>query len=101
MPDTVESPTEERFRPRERVEHALAEVTALLRKHRLVEGLLQDQLEHAPESVAARVPVESAVARHNREEGRDPALGSSVMITAVTDPGGFFIFLGLAKIFLV
>jgi len=33
--------------------------------------------------------------------GRDPALGSSVMITAITDSGGFFIFLGLATIFLV
>lgn len=33
--------------------------------------------------------------------GRDPAIGSSVMITAITDSGGFFIFLGLATIFLV
>jgi len=33
--------------------------------------------------------------------GRDPALGSSVMITAITDSGGFFIFLGLASVFLV
>jgi magnesium transporter len=33
--------------------------------------------------------------------GRDPALGTSVMITAVTDSGGFFIFLGLATIFLI
>lgn len=33
--------------------------------------------------------------------GRDPALGSSVLITAVTDSGGFFIFLGLATIFLI
>ena len=33
--------------------------------------------------------------------GRDPAIGSSVMITAVTDSGGFFIFLGLATLFLV
>jgi len=33
--------------------------------------------------------------------GRDPALGSSVMITAMTDSGGFFIFLGLATLFLV
>lgn len=33
--------------------------------------------------------------------GRDPAVGSSVMITAVTDSGGFFIFLGLATIFLM
>jgi magnesium transporter len=33
--------------------------------------------------------------------GRDPALGSSVLITAMTDSGGFFIFLGLASIFLM
>ncbi|SNS11710.1 magnesium transporter [Pseudomonas segetis] len=33
--------------------------------------------------------------------GRDPALGASVMITAVTDSGGFFIFLGLASVFLI
>ena len=33
--------------------------------------------------------------------GRDPAIGSSVLITACTDSGGFFIFLGLATIFLV
>lgn len=31
---------------------------------------------------------------------RDPAVGSSVLITAITDTGGFFIFLGLATIFL-
>ena len=31
--------------------------------------------------------------------GRDPAVGSSVLITAVTDSGGFFIFLGLATLF--
>jgi len=33
--------------------------------------------------------------------GRDPALGASVMITAITDSGGFFIFLGLATVFLI
>jgi magnesium transporter len=33
--------------------------------------------------------------------GHDPAVGSSVMITAITDSGGFFIFLGLATLFLV
>jgi magnesium transporter len=33
--------------------------------------------------------------------GRDPALGSSVLITACTDSGGFFIFLGLATLFLL
>lgn len=36
-----------------------------------------------------------------RKFGHDPALGSSVMITAVTDSGGFFIFLSLATIFLL
>jgi len=32
---------------------------------------------------------------------RDPAVGSSVLITAITDTGGFFIFLGLATLFLL
>lgn len=36
-----------------------------------------------------------------RKLDRDPALGSSVLITAVTDSGGFFIFLGLATLFLL
>lgn len=31
---------------------------------------------------------------------RDPAIGSSVMITFVTDSMGFFIFLGLATVLL-
>ena len=33
--------------------------------------------------------------------GRDPAVGASVLITACTDSGGFFIFLGLATLFLL
>lgn len=33
--------------------------------------------------------------------GRDPAAGSSVMLTFVTDGMGFFLFLGLARVFLV
>src|SRR3954468_9476994 len=33
--------------------------------------------------------------------GKDPAVGSSVLITACTDSGGFFIFLGLATLFLM
>ena len=33
--------------------------------------------------------------------GKDPALGSSVLITAFTDSGGFLIFLGLATVFLL
>ncbi len=33
--------------------------------------------------------------------GRDPAQGSSVLLTFTTDSMGFFIFLGLARAFLV
>lgn len=33
--------------------------------------------------------------------GKDPAVGASVMLTAITDSMGFFIFLGLAKWFLI
>lgn len=33
--------------------------------------------------------------------GRDPALGSSVLLTATTDSIGFFVFLGLATLFLL
>lgn len=33
--------------------------------------------------------------------GRDPAIGSGILLTAITSSGGFFIFLGLATIFLV
>ena len=33
--------------------------------------------------------------------GADPAIGGSVLITALTDSGGFFIFLGLATLFLI
>ena len=33
--------------------------------------------------------------------GKDPAVGSSVLITAMTDSGGFFIFLGLATLVLL
>lgn len=33
--------------------------------------------------------------------GRDPALGSSILLTATTDSLGFFIFLGLASLFLL
>ncbi len=32
--------------------------------------------------------------------GRDPVMGSSVLLTAVTDSAGFFIFLGLASLYL-
>jgi len=49
--------------------------------------------------VAALVGV--AVPLLRQRLGYDPAIGSSVMITAVTDSGGFFIFLGLATLFLL
>ena len=49
--------------------------------------------------VAAAVGV--AIPMTLRKLGRDPAMGSSVMITAVTDSGGFLIFLGLATLFLL
>jgi magnesium transporter len=48
--------------------------------------------------LAATVGVLIPLAMHKL--GRDPAQGSSVMITAVTDSGGFFIFLGLATLVL-
>lgn len=49
--------------------------------------------------LAALVGVMAPMLRHRL--GQDPAVGSSVIITAVTDSGGFFIFLGLATIFLM
>ncbi|MEP7327991.1 MAG: CBS domain-containing protein, partial [Betaproteobacteria bacterium] len=48
MPEILDSEPVERPAARERVQDALAEITALLRKHRLVEGLVHEQLEHAP-----------------------------------------------------
>lgn len=36
-----------------------------------------------------------------RSSGRDPAHGASVLLTFVTDGMGFFLFLGLARVFLV
>jgi magnesium transporter len=33
--------------------------------------------------------------------GKDPAMGSSVLLTFATDSLGFFIFLGLATVFLL
>jgi magnesium transporter len=49
--------------------------------------------------VAALIGVIAPVALHRF--GRDPAMGSSIILTASTDSMGFFIFLGLAAIFLV
>lgn len=33
--------------------------------------------------------------------GKDPAVGTSIILTAITDSMGFFIFLGLASVFLI
>jgi magnesium transporter len=49
--------------------------------------------------LAATAGVAIPMLRHRF--GGDPAIGSSVMITALTDSGGFFIFLGLATLFLL
>ena len=35
-----------------------------------------------------------------QSSGRDPAQGSSVLLTFITDSMGFFLFLGLARLFL-
>jgi magnesium transporter len=66
MPDNVHIPVTERHEPRERVQDALAAVTLLLRKNRLVEGLIHDQLEHAADAAHDELR-QSSVARQNRE----------------------------------
>ncbi|MGE5105322.1 MAG: magnesium transporter [Betaproteobacteria bacterium] len=67
MPDSPHDSVADRPEPRERVQDALAEVTALLRKHRLVEGLIHDQLEHG-NGEPRRDLTESPVARQNKAE---------------------------------
>jgi len=49
--------------------------------------------------LAAAVGVAIPLIQHRL--GRDPAFGSSVLLTFITDGMGFFIFLGLATVFLV
>jgi magnesium transporter len=67
MPDHLDA-SAERAKPRERVEHALADITALLRRHRLVEGLLQEQRGDALGVEAAHEFTESAVTAKSRAE---------------------------------
>jgi magnesium transporter len=67
MADSVNAPVADRLEPRERVQDALAEVTALLRKHRLVEGLIHEQLEHAADTARDALG-HSVVARQNKAE---------------------------------
>src|SRR6476646_11372986 len=64
MPESTNAPVADRPEPRERVQDALAEVTALLRKNRLVEGLIHEQFEHAPGAARDEL-AQSAVARQN------------------------------------
>jgi magnesium transporter len=67
MPEGAEPAVVERSEPRERVEDALAHVTALLRRHRLVEGLVHDQLTDGEAGGAATLR-ESAVTRQTKVE---------------------------------
>ena len=67
MPEGAEPAVVERSEPRERVEDALAHVTALLRRHRLVEGLVHDQLNGGADAEAAALR-ESAVTRQTKAE---------------------------------
>jgi magnesium transporter len=70
MPDTVAAKATDRTEARERVQDALAEITSLLRKHRLVEGLVHEQLVHAPTSdgEGRGEIVESLVTKQNKAQ---------------------------------
>ena len=70
MPESAAAKVVDAPEPRERVQDALAEITALLRKHRLVEGLVHEQLEHAPVADDGRRGeiVESLVTKQNRAQ---------------------------------
>ena len=67
MSDSQNAPVADRPEPRERVQDALAEVTRLLRKNRLVEGLIHEQFEHAPDAARDEL-AHSAVARQNKAD---------------------------------
>ena len=71
MSDRLDARAPERSEPRERVQDALVEITALLRRHRLVEGLIQDQQGGAP----GAAPAPSAVATRIRTELEDKLAG--------------------------
>src|SRR5512135_3234124 len=68
MPDHAETRAPERPQPRERVETALAEITVLLRRLRLVEGLLKEQQAETRGGDAAAERAESVVTRQNKAE---------------------------------
>jgi Mg/Co/Ni transporter MgtE len=107
-----------------RLQYSLDEITRLLEKHRVLEGLihmthewiavpdtytinralsdLRSRGELPPQTdrlfVAATAGVAIPFGLH--ATGRDPAYGSSVLLTFITDAMGFFLFLGLAALFL-
>src|SRR3982751_914526 len=66
MAETVEEKSREHPEARERVQDALAEITALLRKHRLVEGLVHEQLTHTADGDDRGGLVESSVTKQNK-----------------------------------
>ncbi|MEP6678493.1 MAG: CBS domain-containing protein, partial [Betaproteobacteria bacterium] len=73
MRDTIEAPEKDRALPRQRVRDALVDITALLRKHRLVEGLVAEQrtagTDDAPDVPgSAHAHGDSEVTRQNRDE---------------------------------
>ena len=70
MSETVSENVIERPEARERVQDALAEITVLLRKHRLVEGLVHEQLEHTKSgnNEGRGEIIESLVAKQNRSQ---------------------------------
>jgi len=65
MPETLENRDSVRPEARASVQDALAEVTALLRKHRLVEGLVREQVGHAPSAAHAEL-AESTVYKESK-----------------------------------
>ncbi|MFL6624711.1 MAG: magnesium transporter [Sulfurifustaceae bacterium] len=67
--------------------------------HSVLLGLVMTAAMTLNLMLAASAGVMIPLARHRL--GRDPAQGSSVLITAITDSGGFFIFLGLATLVLL
>ena len=77
----------------------IAGLFAYLLYHNIPLGLVMTSAMVLNLSVGAIVGM--AIPLIMQKMGRDPAIGSSVMITAITDSGGFFIFLGLATIFLI
>jgi magnesium transporter len=72
---------------------------AILLYHNLALGLVIASAMLLNITLAAAVGLGVPLTLHRF--GKDPALGSSVLLTAVTDSMGFFIFLGLATMFLL